>query len=446
LDSKQPSGNYASSSHSHIISDVSGLQLALDGKQPSGNYAASSHTHTSSNITDFNTSVSGLINGIYAPIASPTFTGYVTIPSGSINSLTINSGISAPSDVSNTIYNISGHPYFTNNAFALLPSGGTANQILSKVDNTSHSLSWINNYATELSAYVKNTTGSALSKGQAVYVNGAQGDHPTITLAIASSEGGSSKTLGLLRQDLGINEFGYVVCEGILEGLNTSNANQAGDTMWLSPTISGGIVYGTTNKPSAPYHMVFIGYVIRKQLNDGKVFVKVQNGFELEELHNVAISGVVNNQIIKYDSSSSLWKNSDLVSSYISDFNSSVSGLLPVKNITASSYIDIVPTTGNYTISVTGLQPSGNYASSSHSHASSDITNFDSSVSGLLPVKNLTAGTNIEIVSTSGNYTISVSGISGGGGSSSASDLTSGTLNDARLSFTPIHPFLLFGG
>jgi hypothetical protein len=61
LDSKQPSGNYASSSHSHTISDVSGLQLALDGKQPSGNYAASSHTHTSSNITDFNSSVSGLL-------------------------------------------------------------------------------------------------------------------------------------------------------------------------------------------------------------------------------------------------------------------------------------------------------------------------------------------------------------------------------------------------
>jgi hypothetical protein len=43
------------------IVNVSGLQSALDGKQPSGNYAASSHTHTSSNITDFNSSVSGLL-------------------------------------------------------------------------------------------------------------------------------------------------------------------------------------------------------------------------------------------------------------------------------------------------------------------------------------------------------------------------------------------------
>jgi len=43
-----------------LIANVSGLQVALDSKQPSGNYASSSHTHTSSNITDFNSSVSGL--------------------------------------------------------------------------------------------------------------------------------------------------------------------------------------------------------------------------------------------------------------------------------------------------------------------------------------------------------------------------------------------------
>lgn len=376
--------NVSVSGHIHIIGDVTGLQSALDLKQPSGSYAASSHTHTSSSITDFNSSVSGLVSGIYAPIASPTFTGYVTIPSGNVNTLIINSG-TTPNNTSNTLYNVSGQPYFASNAFALLPSGGTIGQILNKVDNTSYALAWIDNYATELSVYVKNTTGSSLTKGQAVYINGAQGDNPTITLAIASSEAGSSKTLGLLRQDLAVNEFGYVVCEGILEGLDTSGANQAGDTMWLSPSISGGVVYGTNNKPSAPYHMVFIGYVIRKQSNNGKVFIKVQNGFELEELHNVAISGLSNNQIIKYDSSSSLWKNSDLVSSYVTDFNSSVSGLLPVKNITASSYVNVTSTTGNYTISVTGLQPSGSYASSAHTHTASQITDFNSSVSGLLP-------------------------------------------------------------
>jgi hypothetical protein len=53
---------------------------------------------------------------------------------------------------------------------------------------------------------------------------------------------------------------------------------------------------------------------------------------------------------------------------------------------------------------------SGYYALVSHSHSSSEISNFNSSVSGLLPVKNITGGSNISIVNTSGNYTIGVSG------------------------------------
>ena len=46
----QRAGSYAASSHSHAISDVTGLQGALDGKQAAGSYAASSHTHTASQV------------------------------------------------------------------------------------------------------------------------------------------------------------------------------------------------------------------------------------------------------------------------------------------------------------------------------------------------------------------------------------------------------------
>lgn len=69
--------NVSVSGHNHIIGDITGLQSALDGKQASGSYASSSHTHTASQVTDFNTSVSGLVSGIYAPLSSPTFTGTV---------------------------------------------------------------------------------------------------------------------------------------------------------------------------------------------------------------------------------------------------------------------------------------------------------------------------------------------------------------------------------
>jgi hypothetical protein len=61
LDNKQPSGSYALSSHTHLIENISGLQIALDNKQPSGSYAPAVHTHTSSDIIGFNSSVSGLL-------------------------------------------------------------------------------------------------------------------------------------------------------------------------------------------------------------------------------------------------------------------------------------------------------------------------------------------------------------------------------------------------
>ena len=98
-------------------------------------------------------------------------------------------------------------------------------------------------------------------------------------------------------------------------------------------------------------------------------------------------------------------------SSQITDFNSSVSGLLPVKNVVGSGYVSVSSVSGTYTVTATGLQPSGNYSTVGHSHTSSNITDFNTSVSGLLPVKDVVAGSNITVSSSSGVYTI-------GGGSS----------------------------
>lgn len=235
--------------------------------------------------------------------------------------------------------------------------------------------------SSDIYVYVKNTTSQLLTKGQVVYINGAQGNHPTIALAVASGEPTSSKTLGLLKQDLDINEFGYVVSEGILDEVDTNSSVAAGDTMWLSPTTPGGIVYGSSNKPSAPNHMVFLGYVLRKQLNNGIMYIKVQNGYELEELHNVSINGVTDGQFLQYNSNSGLW---------------------------------LASNSGNFTsllLNGTGVSING------HTHTSSSITDFNSSVSGLLSVKNISPGSGISVNVIDGNYTINSTSSGGGSGS-----------------------------
>ena len=120
-------------------------------------------------------------------------------------------------------YNDSGNALFID-AYGILPTGGSTGQILSKIDAANYNTEWIDNYAKEVVQYVKNSTHTTLSKGQVVYVNGADGTNPTIGLAIASGESTSSKTLGILKQDLNHGDFGYVVTEGSLDGLNTNGA------------------------------------------------------------------------------------------------------------------------------------------------------------------------------------------------------------------------------
>lgn len=154
--------------------------------------------------------------------------------------------------------------------------------------------------------------GVALTKGMAVYVTGSTGNDGTnMIVAKASnvSEATSSKTMGLIMSDLALNDFGYVITEGLLTGLNTNGA-EVGDPVWLG--VDGALIYGLANKPSAPAHLVYIGVVTRKNQNNGEIFVKPQNGFELQELHTVALESngsITDNEVLAYDTASGLWKN-----------------------------------------------------------------------------------------------------------------------------------------
>jgi hypothetical protein len=148
--------------------------------------------------------------------------------------------------------------------------------------------------------------GVAINKGQAVYVTSADGTNMIVGLASNASEATSSKTMGLLDATVAINGFANVVTEGLLAGLNTSTA-AAGDPVWLG--TGGNLIYGLINKPYAPAHLVFIGIVTRSNLNNGEIFVKVQNGFELNEIHDADLKTTtpVNGHILGHNGT--LWVN-----------------------------------------------------------------------------------------------------------------------------------------
>jgi len=107
------------------------------------------------------------------------------------------------------------------------------------------------------------------------------------------------------------NAFVNVITDGLLAGLNTNSAT-IGDPVWLG--VNGALIYGLINKPYAPAHLVYIGVVTRVSATVGEILIKVQNGFELKEIHDVDLisNAPSNNDVLTYESSTSLWKNKQI--------------------------------------------------------------------------------------------------------------------------------------
>ena len=160
----------------------------------------------------------------------------------------------------------------------------------------------------------KVTPNTTLTKAayQAVRVSGAQGQRLAVAFAQANNDNNSADTIGLVTETIATNQEGFILTVGQLEGINTTGSLQGetwadGDVLYLSPTTAGAL---TNIKPTgATGHIVVIGYVEYAHANNGKIYVKIMNGWELDELHNVYISSPANNNVLTYESSTSLWKN-----------------------------------------------------------------------------------------------------------------------------------------
>ena len=159
--------------------------------------------------------------------------------------------------------------------------------------------------AQNLVAEVYNNTGATLTKGTIVYINGGQGNLPTVTKAIATSDPTSAQTFGFINVDLTNNNNGYVTIIGRLENIDTQ-AFANGTQLYLSGTTAG--TY-TSTKPQAPIHLVYVAIVVRSHPTQGVLEVKIQNGVEIDEIHDVQITSIANGNILQYSSADSLWHN-----------------------------------------------------------------------------------------------------------------------------------------
>jgi hypothetical protein len=177
-------------------------------------------------------------------------------------------------------------------------------------------------------AYCYNDSGTALTKGQVVYISGAQGNRIAVKLAQGNSDPNSAHTIGFVAESITAGAEGWVQSSGPIYKLNTLGYT-AGATVYLSPTTPGG---WTTTRPSAPNHTVILGFIERVSATVGSIYIKVDNGYELDELHNVKITSVANNDLLQYDSTGPFWKNvaqSSLAAGTTTNLAAGSSGALP---------------------------------------------------------------------------------------------------------------------
>lgn len=216
---------------------------------------------------------------------------------------------------------------FTSTLKGLAPSSGGGTTTFLRADGT-----WTtpSGGSTEiLDATVTNADSVTITKGQVVYAYGATGNRISVKLANNSAESTSSKTFGVVVDaSIAANGTGLVRCVGVIDGLNLGSYTD-GNSVYLGAT-AGAI---TATKPSAPNHLVYVGTIARANAGNGQLYVKIQNGYELDEIHDVQItSAPAAGAVLIRDATNSLWKAATITGT---------SGQVTVTNADASTTLSL---------------------------------------------------------------------------------------------------------
>ena len=157
---------------------------------------------------------------------------------------------------------------------------------------------------------VRKASAGTINKGEVVRITGSSGTHLQVELSDASVEATSTGTIGIAATTITNSTTGYMMVAGELSGLsNVPTASFTnGAALWLRETTGG----FTTTRPTQPAHGVFLGWVVEASNGSaGRIYVKVINYSELNELHDVLIDTgtLADNHFLVYESATSLWKN-----------------------------------------------------------------------------------------------------------------------------------------
>lgn len=212
-------------------------------------------------------------------------------------------------------------PTWEIDTFRMIPSGGPSAHVEGSVyyDDQDRTLSMmleagsgvVAQLGQELQVRVRNASGvDPIPNGTPVYIDGVQGNRPTVNLALNGGTHEQAEVIGLVTHNLANNADGYVTTLGLVRDFDTTGPGlevwAPGDRIWLG----AGAGALTNVEPVAPAHGTFVGYVIRAHKNHGVMLVAPDVGFELNELHDVhypiALAG---GQFLRYNAANQRWEN-----------------------------------------------------------------------------------------------------------------------------------------
>jgi hypothetical protein len=140
-----------------------------------------------------------------------------------------------------------------------------------------------------------NNTGSTIEDGDVVYVSGAAGSRPEISLA-SSATGTGNVPIGMATEDIEHQAQGYVNIGGLVRGIDTS-AIASGSVGFLSDTVPGAL---RATPPDAPNYTTVVGYCLFSDADVGIFLVRVLSAPRLVSLSDTLAAAPNNGELYRW--------------------------------------------------------------------------------------------------------------------------------------------------
>ena len=185
----------------------------------------------------------------------------------------------------------------------------------------------------EMQTRVKNDAGVQIDNGQLVYINSAAGANPLAKIASTTDANIAQRTFGMATENIAFNGFGAITTEGLVRDVNTA-AFTEGDMLWLG--VNGAV---TNIEPVAPTPKISVGMVLRSNVANGVIYVKIRAISRNQKLSDVYAPTLTGGDILRWNSTTLRFETFN-VTTALAGKADLVGGKIPTSQL--PSYVDDV--------------------------------------------------------------------------------------------------------